>query len=322
MSLADGRLDRIGVVVHPDRRLDDALAALGAWAEDHGGEVLQVPIPGQERVVAPPADAASCDLVVALGGDGTTLAALHAAAPHRLPVLGIACGSLGALTATAAAGTGEALDKLAAGAWRRRILPGVGVSADGSEPHVALNDLVVVRKGANQVMIDIRIDGDLYVRFAGDGVVISTPLGSSAYTMAAGGPILAAGTEAIVVTPVAAHGGSTPPCVVGATSTVTVDIDGGWGGARIEFDGQIKPLEPQRLVTSWYPDYATLVAFEGAESALAGLRRRRILMDSPRVMARDDRAAAEREPAPGPPPTPTPQTTQTTQSGGATAATT
>ncbi|MCW2983413.1 MAG: kinase, partial [Conexibacter sp.] len=224
--------------------------------------------------------------------------------PHRLPVLGIACGSLGALTATAAAGTADALDKLAAGEWHRRILPGVGVSADGSEPHIALNDLVVVRKGANQVMIDVRIDGDLYVRFAGDGVVLSTPLGSSAYTMAAGGPILASGTEAIVVTPVAPHGGSTPPLVVGATSVVTIDVDGGWGGARIEFDGQIKAFEPDRLVTSWIADYATLVAFDSAESTLAGLRRRRILMDSPRVLARDDRTAADEKPAPGPPATP------------------
>jgi NAD+ kinase len=292
MTLAEGRIDRIGVVVHPRRRLDDALATLTAWAEDHGGELVQVPVDGQDRVVAPLGDAATCDVIVALGGDGTTLAALHAAAPHRLPVLGIACGSLGALTATAAGHTAEALDRLAAGQWNRRILPGVGVATEDGQPHVALNDLVVVRQGANQVMIDVRIDGELYVRFAGDGVVISTPLGSSAYTMAAGGPILASGTEAIVVTPVAPHGGSTPPLVVGATSVVTVDVDGGYGGARIEFDGQIKPFVPQRLVTSWFPDYATLVTFDGAESMLAGLRRRRLLMDSPRVLARDARAAA------------------------------
>ena len=217
-----------------------------------------------------------------LGGDGTTLAALHAAAPHRLPVLGIACGSLGALTATSADATEEALTRFAAGDWHRRVLPGVGVAADGSEPHHAINDLVVVRKGANQVVIGVHVDGELYVRFAGDGVVLSTPLGSSAYTMAAGGPMLAAGTEAIVVTPVAAHGGSTPPLVVGATSTVTIEIEGGFGGARIEFDGQIKDeLEPHVLTTSWCADYATLVRFDGAESAFAGLRRRQDLDGQP-----------------------------------------
>jgi NAD+ kinase len=285
-------IDRIGVVVHPHRPLERALESLRAWTVAHGAEVVQIPISGQARVVAPAGDAASCDLIVALGGDGTTLAALHAAAPHRLPVLGIACGSLGALTATSADATEEALTTFAAGAWHRRVLPGVGVSADGSAPHVAINDLVVVRKGANQVVIGVHVDGELYVRFAGDGVVLSTPLGSSAYTMAAGGPLLAAGTEAIVVTPVAAHGGSTPPLVVGVSSTVTIEIEGGFGGARIEFDGQIKAtVEPARLSTSWFADYATLVRFDGAESAFAGLRRRRILMDSPRVLARDERAA-------------------------------
>ncbi|MCW2984369.1 MAG: kinase, partial [Conexibacter sp.] len=73
MTLDEGRIDRIGVVVHPRRRLDNALATLHVWAEDHGGEVVQVPVRGQDRVVAELGDAATCDLVVALGGDGTTL---------------------------------------------------------------------------------------------------------------------------------------------------------------------------------------------------------------------------------------------------------
>jgi NAD+ kinase len=286
---------RLGVVVHPHRPLERALETLRTWTAAHGDDVVQIPIDGQTRVVAPPGDVASCDLVVALGGDGTTLAALHAAAPHRLPVLGIACGSLGALTATSADVTDEALTKIAAGAWHRRVLPSIGVSTDGGEPRHAINDLVVGRKGANQVVIGIHVDGELYVRFAGDGVVLSTPLGSSAYTMAAGGPVLAADADAIVVTPVAAHGGSTPPLVVAARSTVTIEIEGGFGGARIEFDGQITELDPRVLTTSWCADYATLVRFDEAESALAGLRRRRILMDSPRVVAREERANADAE---------------------------
>jgi NAD+ kinase len=291
VPLGDGRIDRIGIVVHPQRRVDGALEALGAWTTAHGADVIQVPVYGQARAAAPAGDAASCDLIAALGGDGTTLAALHAAAPHRVPVLGIACGSLGALTATSAEATAEALTRIATGAWQRRVLPGIGAGAGGSEPQVAINDLVVVRKGANQVVVGIRVDGELYVRFAGDGVVLSTPLGSSAYTMAAGGPVLAPGTEAVVVTPVAPHGGSTPPLVVGVTSTIEIEIEAGFGGARIELDGQIKELQPHVLTPSWHPDYATLVRFDGAESTFAGLRRRRILSDSPRVLARDDREA-------------------------------
>jgi NAD+ kinase len=283
---------RIGVVVHPHRPLDEALDALREWAAGHGEEVVQVPVEGQERVVAPPGDAADCDLIAALGGDGTTLAALHAAAPHGLPVLGVACGSLGALTATHADELPQALDRFAAGEWEARGLPGVAVAVDGHEGKIALNDLVVVRKGANQVVVGIEIDDEPYVRFAGDGVVIATPLGSSAYTMAAGGPVLAGDTNAVVVTPVAAHGGSTPPLVVGSQTSVRVTIDGGWGGARIELDGQIHDYDPKELRVSWHADYATLVRFAGAETMLAGLRRRRILQDSPRVLARDDRTTA------------------------------
>ena len=115
-----GRIERIGLVVHPHRQLERALETLRAWSAEHGAEVVQVPVRGQDRVVAPASDAASCDLIVALGGDGTTLAALHAAAPHRLPVLGIACGSLGALTATSAESADEALSRIAAGASQRR----------------------------------------------------------------------------------------------------------------------------------------------------------------------------------------------------------
>jgi NAD+ kinase len=303
MSLADGRIERIGVVVHPHRRLDNALETLGTWARQRGTDVVQVRIDGQTREVAPAGDAATCDLIAALGGDGTTLAALHAAAPHDKPVLGIACGSLGALTATTADQIDEALARVEAGDWERRALPGVGVAVDDQPPHVAINDLVVVRRGANQIIIDIHVDDELYGRFAGDGVVIATPLGSSAYTIAAGGPILAAGTEAVVVTPVASHGGSVPPLVVGAHRQVRITVDGGYGGARIEFDGQIKDFEPHDITTTWCPAYATLVRFAGAESALAGLRRRRIITDSPRVLARDARARAaslapEPEPAP------------------------
>ncbi|HEY6758402.1 MAG TPA: NAD(+)/NADH kinase [Baekduia sp.] len=284
-----GRIERIGLVIHPSRPLDAPLEALATWAREHDTELVQVPARGQERVVAPPGDAATVDLVVSIGGDGTTLAALQAAAPHGKPVLGIACGSLGALTATSAADLPTALDRLAAGEWLAHELPGVGVGVDGRDPVVAINDVVVARKGANQVVVGIHVDGELYVRFAGDGVVIATPLGSSAYTMAAGGPILAQRTEAIVVTPVAPHAGSTPPLVVGVSSDVRITVDGGYGGARIELDGQVKDLEPHTLDTSWVEGFATLVRFAGTETLLAGLRRRQILTDSPRVVARDDR---------------------------------
>jgi len=286
------RLTRIGIVVHPRRDLDNALGSLHAWAERGGAEVVQIPMEGVDRVVAEPGTPKSCDLIVALGGDGTTLAALHAGATAGKPVLGVACGSLGALTATSADRIEEALQALSAGEWEARRLPGIEVTADGSLLGVAINDFVVVRKGASQIAVQIDVDGEPFIRFAGDGIVIAPPLGSSAYTMAAGGPVLAQTTESIVLTPVAPHGGTCPPLVVGRDSALRVKIEPGHYGARIELDGRTQDLLPPTLSLGWRDDYATLVAFAGAESLLAGLRRRGILRDSPRVVAREERATA------------------------------
>lgn len=288
---AHGRLHRVGIVVHPRRDLDAALATLHAWATRSNVEVVQIPMAGVDRVVAERGAVGSCDLVVALGGDGTTLAALHAAGPAGKAVLGIACGSLGALTATSADHIDEALEAMTAGEWEQRRLPAIEVSGDGSPPEMAINDFVVVRKGASQISVRIEVDAEPFIHFAGDGVIIATPLGSSAYTMAARGPIVAPGTDAIVLTPLAPHGGTCPPLVVGRDSAVTVEIEPGYYGARIELDGHVQELLPPTLSLRWRADYATLAAFPGAETLLAGLRRRRILMDSPRVVARGDRAA-------------------------------
>ena len=282
-------MKRIGLVVHPRRPLDGPLARLQAWSQAEGVEMVQVPMDGVDRVVAEPGDAATCDVIVALGGDGTTLAALHAGARSGKPVLGIACGSLGALAATVAEDIENALARFAAGNWGRRRVPAVAVTAEDGATFVAINDFVVVRKRASQIAVAIDVDGDRFIGFAGDGIVIATPLGSSAYTMAAGGPVVAPGTDALVLTPLAPHGGTVPPLVVARGSEVTLAVEPGYYGARMEIDGHVAELSGMRLSLSWRRDYATLVAFDGAESFFAGLRRRGILADSPRMLARAKR---------------------------------
>jgi NAD+ kinase len=285
------KLERLGLVVHPRREIDTAIDNARTWAFANGATVVQIRVSGQERVVADPGEVASCDLVLAIGGDGTALHALHAAAPVNRPVLGVACGSLGALTATAAEDLPEALDRIAAGEWSPRGLPGLQITGVEGLSRIAINDLVVVRRGANQIIVGIYVDDQLYVRFAGDGIVVATPAGSSAYTLAAGGPVLAERSEGIVLTPLAPHGGCCPPLVVGSVSKVRLLVEPGYGGARMEFDGQAEDKEPTELSAARVEDYATLVGLGDSEPLLAGLRRRRILIDSPRVLARDDRAA-------------------------------
>jgi NAD+ kinase len=286
----DRRTAQVGVVVHPRRDVDAALAATRAWAAAQGVALGQVLIPGQTRRVADGIDVESCDLLLALGGDGTALAALHAAAPSSRPVLGVACGSIGVLTSVPAGSLSSALDQVAAGACEPRPLPALEISAGPIERRFAINDLAMIRDGTGQVITEIRVDDELYARAAGDGLVVATPLGSSAYTMAAGGPILAPGAQGIVVTPLAQHGGVSPPLVAGPDSHVRVLVQPGYGGSRFEIDGQGAGVEAHEVNVTLRRDYAALVALADQEPLLTGLRRRGLLVDSPRILARDARS--------------------------------
>ena len=286
-------LKRIALVVHPTRPIDVALGHVRAWASVNGVAVVQIVAGSHQRVVADPDTVGECDLVLAVGGDGTTLQALHVAATVGRPVLGVACGSLGALTAVNAEDLRDALERVASGRWSPRPLPGLRVTGDGAPSRVAINDVAVVRAGPSQVFVEIHVDGQLYVRYAGDGLVAATPVGSSAYTMAAGGPLLAERSDGLVLTPLSPHGGCCPPLVVGSSSTVDLVVHPGWGGARLEFDGQLGEADdqPGELRLARQEEYATLVSLGESEPLLAGLRRRQILIDSPRVLARDQRVA-------------------------------
>jgi NAD+ kinase len=284
-------LHRVALVVHPTRNIDRAVAALERWTREQGLEIVQLATDGARRSVAPPGTVGPGDLVVALGGDGTMLAALRAAADTQTPVLGVACGSLGAMSAVTAGELDAALHRFRAGDWTVRTLPALSVeSQSGSE--WAVNDFVIVRRGPGQIAATVAVEGELYVRAAGDGLVVSTPLGSSAYSMAAGGPILAADTEAFLCTPRAMHGGNGPPLVVPAAATVTVDVEPGYAGYDVEVDGRPRAARvAPRYTFTLDPGRLSLVTFAQPDRGLAGLRRRGIITDSPRILARDARTA-------------------------------
>jgi NAD+ kinase len=286
---------RVCIVVHPTRRIADPLATLRAWTEARGIDIVQLYAGDQTREVAPIGEAGDCDLVVAIGGDGTVLAALRAAAAGSAPVLGVACGSLGVLTAVSASELEAALDAFESGAWTPRSLPRVEVSVDGRPAAWGLNDFVLVRRAGQQLMVDVTIGGERYARIAGDGVVVATPLGSSAYSMAAGGPLLVTGNDALVVTPLVVHGGYAPPAVVPSVLEVTLDAVPGFGGFDVEIDGQAHSLEGTSFTARLVPGGATLVTVGEPTLGLTALRGRGLITDSPRALARDAREARERE---------------------------
>jgi NAD+ kinase len=283
---------RIAVVVHPTRPIAAPLETLGRWARRHGVDIVQIrAVGGSDREVARWGELEAGDVVLALGGDGTVLSALRAAAPEDAPVLGVACGSLGALTAVHADRLGDALERLRAGDWVARPLPALAIHAADGRDEWAVNDFVVVRHGAGQVVVDVSVDDELYVRLSGDGLIVASSLGSSAYSMAAGGPLLAPDTRAFLCTPLAMHGGSAPPLVVSATSTVRVEVHPHFAGFDVEIDGHLYPLEALDYQVSLHEEKMTLVSFGELGLGLRDLRKRRLVTDSPRVLARNDRMA-------------------------------
>jgi NAD+ kinase len=283
---------RIAILVHPTRDVGRAVDGLRRWSDERGVDVIQLDGAPETPEHAPQGRADDADLIVAVGGDGTVLAALRAAAAVGIPVLGVACGSLGALTTVPAPDVPMALDRFDSGAWMPHRIPAIAVEPDDGASTSAINDLVVVRAAGSQVSATVEVDGVLYGRFAGDGVIVSTQLGSSAYAMAAGGPVLAPGSGGWLVTPLAAHGGCLPPLVVGAESLIRLIVDGGHAGARVEIDGQPTGLQAGGFDLALRSDFATLVRIGDEEAFLTGLRRRKILIDSPRVLAREAREAA------------------------------
>jgi NAD+ kinase len=183
--------------------------------------------------------AAASDLVVVLGGDGTLLSVAHHAARAGIPVMGVNLGRLGFLTEIPVSEVVQILDRFLAGEAGlispRWLLEG----RTARDVSYSLNDLVVT-KGAMARMIElaIAIDGKDVATLKADGLIVSTPTGSTAYSLSAGGPILHPQVPAIVLTPICPHTLSFRPLAVPATSSVSVRLLTGGEEVHLTFDGQ------------------------------------------------------------------------------------
>jgi NAD+ kinase len=220
----------VGILLHPRRDVRAAHAAVEAWGRERGIDT---------HALADPARAAECDLVLALGGDGTMLGALRVAAPHGVPVLGVNLGRLGYLTEIDGEHLEAALDAVAAGSYATEQRLVLRVSWDGEE-RVAYNDIVLSRTpGHGQAALGLSVNGELLVRYASSGVIVATPMGSTAYNFAAGGPIVSPQTRAIIVTPDAPHGLFNRAVVLGDEETLGVEVLPSGGVVALEVDGRL-----------------------------------------------------------------------------------
>ena len=251
---------RIGIVAKPglaDAR--DTLQALATWLRERGHEALWSPeaaalldgLDGsvRERDALP----GGCDLVVVLGGDGTLLAMADriARGSDDVPILGVNFGSLGFLTEITRPELFAALDDVVSGraTLDERMMLTAVVKRGASTAHqtIVLNDVVFTRTALSRI-IDLAVwVGDQFVTTVrADGLILASPTGSTAYNLAAGGPIVHPAMEAFVLTPIAPHTLSNRPIVVPAARDVRVTVTEANADAEVyvSFDGQSGlPLE-------------------------------------------------------------------------------
>jgi len=227
---------RVGVLLNPSGECAPQLALIAAWAREQGHEVADL---GTSAV--PSGADPGCELLIALGGDGTILRALQLAMPQRTPVLGVNFGHVGFLADVDGAQLGEALDTLARGTEEIDERTALVTTIPGEPPRtvIAFNDVVVQRlPGFGNARLRVEVGGETLLRLTGDGVVIASPTGSTAYTVGAGGPAVAPSLDAIVLTPLASQGSPLRSLVVGGTDVVHVTMEPSSAPVSVEIDGR------------------------------------------------------------------------------------
>jgi NAD+ kinase len=292
---------RVSLVLHPRRDVQVAIDQVTAWARRTGTELAALEdgrLPADVRRCAIEELADGCDIVLALGGDGTMLGGLRLAAPLGVPVLGANLGRLGYLTEIDGEHLPEGLDALSTGAYavEERFMLRATWEQDGARSdHVAFNDVVLSRvPGRGQALLALHVDGQLLVRYASDGVIAATPAGSTAYSYAAGGPIVSPQTRAMIVTPDAPHGLFNRAVVLGDDESLGVEVLPNSAPVAVEVDGQLLlEAAPGWNVEVTPNPWPALVVRLGS-AGFAERARRKLGITDPAALADFDLAGHER----------------------------
>jgi len=189
------------------------------------------------------------DLLMAFGGDGTMLSAARLLDGREAPVLGVNLGSLGFLTSVSQEEVEHAMDCVAGGKFTisRRSLTDCSVKRSSLETcnYRALNDIVIDRGASLRVVtLNMAIDGEEVSSFVCDGLIVSTPTGSTGHALSAGGPVLHPESAVFVITLICPHTLSTRPLVIPDTKLISVEVARNAGELMLSIDGQIgEPLK-------------------------------------------------------------------------------
>lgn len=254
-----------------------AAAELASWLSGSGLEPVLTPEDAQAANLGGFAvsriDLGTPALVVALGGDGTILKAVHVLGETEAPILGVNFGRLGFLSGARVEHMREAIESALASEARleRRVTLSVDVVMEGRVMgrYRALNEVFFGRGASSRVVaLEVFANGTQVMRFNGDGIVIATPTGSTAYALSAGGPVVAPDVSALVVAPLAAHTLSVRPLVVGASTVIELTLpDAARADACLTIDGEIVPCRQHvdRITVTQGANDVVLVRHDGRE---------------------------------------------------------
>ncbi|MBM3189127.1 MAG: NAD(+)/NADH kinase [Chloroflexi bacterium] len=260
-------MKRIGILYHPRRKDSLQLASeVTRFLHHRQIDVWQGSADDEEALVEA---APSLEVLITMGGDGTIVRAVRCVAAFGVPILGMNLGRLGFLTEVEPGHAKEALAHLLAGAYSVEERMMLRVALRRGEATLltaeAINDLVVARGLASRtVQVSIAVDGHHVMTPTADGVIVATPTGSTAYCLAAGGPIVAPDLNCLTITPIAAHLGIAHAFVVPARRSLCLELVKG-DGAMLTLDGHAdRPLEPgDQVLATASPNSARFIRFGG-----------------------------------------------------------
>ena len=226
----------VAVLANPSGECEPQLLAIETWAGTHGLRTIDLGTSDRSDEL-PEAGG----LVIALGGDGTILRALQLALIHHTPVLGVNFGNLGFLADVEGDDLGQALDCIAGGEAQidERTALVATSETPGAPTVVAFNDLVISRRpGFGSARLHVKVDREPVLDLRGDGLVVASPTGSTAYTVGAGGPAVSPTLDAIVLTPLAAQGTPLRSMVLDGCDRIRIEAAPRSAPLAVEVDGR------------------------------------------------------------------------------------
>jgi len=218
----------------------------------------------------------TADFVISMGGDGTLLRAASHVGKKETPILGVNMGRLGFLAGIVPDDIETVIDSLYKGDYSLENHTAISVNAAGMTlrgQNAALNDIAVLKRDeASMITINVSVNGEYLATYQADGLIVSTPTGSTAYSLSNGGPIMVPDTGVLCLTPVAAHSLNMRPVVVPDTSEITLRVESRSHNFLIAVDGQSESCPENTILTIRKAPYVVKVVKQNGQSYFSTLR--------------------------------------------------